>query len=82
MEDLPVANDVPLCYHGEASFREPGRLNIEFFVGFEMVGEFSQEFVGHDAALVVRELHKYHSPQSHRSRSNFRQDLEAPRGNR
>ena len=41
VEDLPVANDVPFRQDREATLREPGRLNIEFLVGFEMIGEFA-----------------------------------------
>ena len=53
MEDLAIANDVPLRQDREATFREPRRLDVEFFVGFEMGGKFLQEFVGRDTAIVV-----------------------------
>jgi len=55
VEDFAVANDVPLCEDRESTLRIPGRLDVELFVSFEVVGEFSQELVGHDTALVVRE---------------------------
>jgi len=55
VEDFAVANDVPLGQDWEAALGEPRRLDIELLVSFEVVGEFSQEFVGHDAALVVRQ---------------------------
>jgi len=55
VEDFAVANDVPLGQDWEAALGEPRRLDIELFVGFEVVGEFPQELVGHDTALVVRE---------------------------
>jgi len=55
VEDFAVANDVPLRQHRESAFRETGRLDIEFFVRFEMVSERPEELVSYDAALVVRE---------------------------
>nr|ABQ75850.1 hypothetical protein [uncultured haloarchaeon] len=55
VEDLTVTSDVPLHQYWEATLRESRCLDVEFLVGFEMVGEFSQEFGGHDAALVVWE---------------------------
>lgn len=51
MEDLAVANDVPLYQDWEAALGKPRRLDIELFVGFEVVSEFLQEFVGHDDDL-------------------------------
>jgi len=41
VEDFVVANDVPLGQDWEAALGEPHCLDIEFFVGFEMVSEFS-----------------------------------------
>lgn len=55
MEDFTASNNVPFRHPGEAALREPGRLNIKFLAGLEMIGEFSQELVGNDPALVVRE---------------------------
>jgi hypothetical protein len=51
VEDFAVANDVSLRQDWEAALGEPRRLDIELFVGFEVVGEFSQELVGYYAAL-------------------------------
>ena len=42
VEDFAIANDVPLGQDWEAALGEPRRLDIELFVGFEMVTEFSQ----------------------------------------
>ena len=39
VKDLSVTNELSLRQHGEVALREPGRLNIEFLVGFEMIGE-------------------------------------------
>jgi hypothetical protein len=41
VEDFAIANDVPLGQDWEAALGEPRRLDIELFVGFEVVGEFS-----------------------------------------
>ncbi len=54
MEDFAVANDVPLRKHGEAAVREPRRLDVEFFTGFEMVGQLSEELVSDETSFVVR----------------------------
>ena len=48
VEDLPVANDVPLRQHGEPTLGEPRRLDIGLHVGFEVVGELPQELVGYE----------------------------------
>jgi len=45
----------PLRQYGKSTFRETSRLDVEFFVRFEMVGEFPQELVSHDLTIVVRE---------------------------
>jgi len=55
VQAIPVSNDVPFRQDRTAALRDPRRLNIEFLVGFEMVGEFAGELVGHDSAVVIPE---------------------------
>jgi hypothetical protein len=48
-------NDVPVGEHRESTLREPGRLDVEFLVVIDVLGELSKEFVDHDSVLVVGE---------------------------
>jgi len=53
VEDLAVANHVSLRQNREPTLRVPRGLDVEFFTGFEIVGQLSEEFVSDETTFVV-----------------------------